>query len=274
MDYWEPGAARRIVVCASLASASIALLLAAFQVQEWTMPKLLAVILIVLLIVMLLVAVLVIVYEVVRAVRRYLKHRETSASWVSSEKPGLLDYEADGTAASERFTEQLEKLSRATQQLGEKLDGHTEAFERSKGKGAKARQKRANRSAKDIDKSAVVIEERLELLQALVKDIVRNADGLIASIDLDTEEDIDGAKAFREVLEQTHQATAETLESIRGYRETVKEQERMNLSRTIRIADGRLARALEGVEKMLRKHHSGSVQLVRSLDRKIAEAER
>jgi hypothetical protein len=271
---WEPGATTRIGLRASFASAAIVILLGVFQVQGWTMPKGLAIPLIVLLVAMIVIAISMIVYDVVAAFRRYLRHRATSASWVSKEKPGLLDYEADGIAASEFFVEKLTELSSSTQRLGARLERHTEAFERSKGKSANERQKVANRAAKEIDKSAVVIEDRLELLHELVKDILRNAEGLIGSVDLSTPDDLESAKDFRSILTETNQATTGTLESIRGYRKTVREQEQMNLSRTIRIADGRLARALEGVEKVLRKHSTGSVQLVRSLDRKIADAER
>jgi hypothetical protein len=271
---WEPGAAKRIGVAASLASVAIGLLLAAFQVQGWTMPRLLAVILIVLLIVMIAIALSVIVYEVVGAVRGFLEHRATSSSWVSSERPGLLDYEADGIRASERFTKELIRLNRDTETLGKKLQRHTKAFERSKGKSAKTRQRRANRSAKDIDRSAVFIEKRSDLLQALVKDIVRNAEGLIAASNFETEADLSAAKEFRETLNQTHQVTTETLGSVVEYRESVTGIERDNLSRTVRIASGRLAGSLDGVVKMMRKHNSGSLKLVHSLDRKIAEAER
>jgi hypothetical protein len=271
---WEPGAAKNIGVGASLASVAIGLLLAAFQVQGWTMPKLLAIVLIVLLVVMIAVALSVIVYEVVRAVRGFLEHRATTPSWVSSERPGLLDYEADGIRASERFTKELKKLTRDTAKLGAKLRRHTKVFERSKGKSSKARQRRANRSAKDIDRSAVFIEKRLSLLQVLVKDIARNAEGLIGSSELETDADLDAAKDFRDTLNEVHQSTAETLGSVGGYRESVKEIEQQNLSRTVRIASGRLASSLEGVEKMLRKHDSGSRKLVHALDRKIGETER
>jgi hypothetical protein len=111
-------------------------------------------------------------------------------------------------------------------------------------------------------------------LEVLVKDIVRNAEGLIGSLGIETDADLDAAKEFRETLNQVHQVTTETLGSVGGYQESVKELERLNLSRTVRIASGRLAASLDGVEKMLRKHVSGSLKLVRALDSKIAEAER
>jgi type III secretory pathway component EscS len=271
---WEPGAATRIGIEASLASVAIGLVLAAFQVQGWTMPRLLAVILIVLLLLMVAVALSAILYEVFKAVRRFLEHRATSPSWVSSERPGLLDYEADGIRANERFTKELNKLNRGTTKLGEQLERHTQRFEHSKNASGKAKQRRANRSAKDIDKSAVFIEKRLDLLQALVKDIVRNSEGVIASTDIETDSDLAAAKEFRDTLAEGHEATTGALEGTSGYRESVKETEQMNLSRTMRIASRRLAASLDGVEKMLRKHQGGLSRLVQSLDTKIAEAER
>ena len=114
MALWEPGAAARIGLSASFASAAIAILLAVFQVQGWTMPKVLAVCLIVLLLAMVSTALAMIVYEVARTFKRYLEHRATSASWVPSEKPGLFDYEADGIRANNRFRRELEKLNKDT----------------------------------------------------------------------------------------------------------------------------------------------------------------
>ena len=66
---WEPGAGKRIVAEATFASVALGLFLAAFQVQGWTMPRAVAVVVIVLLALMSAVAVSALVYEVVRAVR-------------------------------------------------------------------------------------------------------------------------------------------------------------------------------------------------------------
>jgi peptidoglycan/LPS O-acetylase OafA/YrhL len=100
---WQTGAATRIAVRAALASAATGLLLATFQVQGWTMPKPLAVILIVLLVAMIVVAVAAIVGEAFRAFMSFLEHRATTPSWVASAEPGVLDYEPDGIRANKRF---------------------------------------------------------------------------------------------------------------------------------------------------------------------------
>jgi hypothetical protein len=271
---WEAGAAKRIVAEATFASVALGLFLAAFQVQGWTMPRAVAIVVIVLLALLSAAAISALVYEVVRSVRSYLEHRATTSSWVSSERPGLLDYEADFIRANERFTKELTKLNRGTQRLGARLQRHTETFARSQGASGKTKQRRANRAAKDIDKSAVFIEKRLDLFEVLVKDIARNAEGLIASSDLQNTDDIDAARLFRDTLEGGEEATAQTLPSVSEYRASVKETEDLNLSRTIRIASGRLVRSLQGVEKVLKKYRAEAQKLVHSLDRRIAEAER
>jgi hypothetical protein len=270
---WQPGSVARVGVVTSLGSVAIGLLLAVFQVQGWTMPKILALLLIALLIAMIAASVAVVVYEVVRAIRLFFEHRATSPSWVSSERPGLLDYEADGIRASERFAKELNKLNGDTTRLGKKLRRHTEAFAGGEGTDAKRRQKRADRSAKDINRSAVFIEKRLAFLQALVKDITRNAEGLIAVADFGTPEDLAQGQEFRAVLDGGCRVTSDTLAIIAEYREATRTTQQLNLSRTMRIASGRLVSALDGIVKTMRSHESGTRKLVQVLDRKIAEAE-
>src|SRR4051794_11516524 len=105
MDFfkWEHGAPTRIGLRAALASAATGLLLAAFQVQGWTIPTALALALIGLLVTMIVVTVLSIVLEALRALRNALEHRATTAAWVPLDEPGFLDYEPDGIRANKRF---------------------------------------------------------------------------------------------------------------------------------------------------------------------------
>jgi hypothetical protein len=271
---WEPGVPARIGLSATLSSASIGLLLALFQVQGWAMPKALAHALIVLLVAMIAAGFSVIVYEAVRALRRYREHRKTTASWVASEAPGLLDYEADGIRAGNRFTEELEGLNNDTTRLGKKLARHAKRMEKSAGKSAQKKQRLANRSARAIGKSADYLEKRLELLDAIVKDIKRNTEGVIASMALESDEEIAAAKELSEVLKLSHRTTVETVESVSGYAETVRDIEQQNLSRTVRIASRRLGAALEGIARTLERFaRSGMLSSAQALDRRIAETE-
>ena len=125
--------------------------------------------------------------EIWRVARRFLEHRATSPSWVASDAPGLLDYEADGLRPQQRLARELNKLNDDTQSLGRKLDRHARRMTRLQGKSAKRRQRGANRSAQSINRSATYFEKRLALLKALVKDIERNYLGLITATEIESD---------------------------------------------------------------------------------------
>src|ERR671923_75706 len=187
------------------------------------------------------------------------------------DEPGLADYEADGVRAQERFTSELEKMNDDTESLGKKLDRHAKRMERLKGKSAKKRQRAANRSAKRMNRSAVYIEKRLALLKALVKDIERNYRGLIMAGTIETDDDFQAGFELRNVLDTGRATTEGTLASVAEYRASVEETEALNLSRTVRSASGRLAKALRGIEATFKAHKKASAGLVRDLDKSLDE---
>jgi hypothetical protein len=266
---FEFGSSTRIVFGSTLASAGIGLLLALCQVQGWTMPKFVALVLIAVLVLVIAVGVATIVVEAVRWVRRFLEHRATSASWVASDAPGLADYEADGIRAQKRFTHELNKMNKRTVSLGKKLQRHAKRMQRLQGKSAKRRQRAANRSAKSMNRSAIYIEKRLELLRALVKDIERNYRGLTILAVIESDADFEAVSGLRDTLDQGRTTTAQTLVSVAEYRSSVEETEALNLARTVRNASGRLAKALRGIEATFKAHEKGSAGLVRDMDKKL-----
>src|ERR671922_540183 len=268
---FEFGTSTRIVLGATLASAGIGLWLALLQVQGWTMPKPVALAMLVILAAVIAVGVSMIVTEAVRWIKQVLEHRATSPSWVASDAPGLADYEADGVRAQERFTSELEKMNDDTESLGKKLDRHAKRMERLKGKSAKKRQRAANRSARRMNRSAVYIEKRLALLKALVKDIERNYRGLIMAGTIETDDDFQAVLELRNVLDTGRATTEGTLASVAEYRASVEETEALNLSRTVRSASGRLAKALRGIEATFKAHKKASAGLVRDLDKSLDE---
>jgi hypothetical protein len=268
-------AAKRIVLAAAtFAGVAIGLFLAAFQVQGWTMPRLIGIVLISLLGLMAAAAISVIVFEIVKACRRFLEHRATTAAWFSAERPGLLDYEADGTEASNRFTRALEHLGRDTAKLGTKLEKHTKRFERLTSASGKRKQRAANRSARDIDRSAAFIEKRLDLLKKIVKEIDRNYSGLISALVIESEDDLEAATTLRDILADSKEASAESLVSISKYRASTRALEEQNVSRTVRIACHRLAEALGGVEATFRSYEKSVSRLLRDFDKKLNEWQR
>jgi hypothetical protein len=271
---WHPGAATRIALLAALASATTGLFLAAFQVQGWTMPKPVAISLIVLLGAMIVTSASLIVYEALRAFRGWLDHRATTAAWVESTEPGVLDYEPDFLRAGTGFTKELGKLARDTGRLGEKLAKHTTRMTRAAGKSGRVKQRRANQAASVVSESAVYIEKRLEMLEAIAKDVRRNQDGLVATLSFETNQEIDEAKTWLEVLIESRDTVVEAADSTADYAQSVRSLEQQNPSRTLRIACERLGDALEGIVRLLRKVENGGGKTAKALERKISEAER
>jgi hypothetical protein len=272
----ETGFMRRIGSRAGFGVAAIGLVFAAYQVQGWKMPRLLAAALIASMLAVAGIALLSIVWEVISEVRGWREHRATHASWVSAEPPGKLDYEADGLRAQERFTRELLKQAKETHRLGKKLARYTKRIGRRRFSGPRRRQRQANRSAKSIERGAVFIEKRVELLKALVKDVERNYQGYIsiAVPEVDTEAEFQAAMELRNSLESGRATTAETLRSASEYRESIKELETQNLSRTVRIASGRLEKAQSGIVAVLRSHERATAGIIREFDKKLAEQRR
>jgi hypothetical protein len=219
---WHPGATTRIALLAALASAATGLFFAGFQVQGWTMPKLVAIPLFALLGAMVVVSVSAIIIEAVRAFRSFLEHRSTTPAWVESTAPGVFDYEPDLERASNRFTRELGKLARDTGRLGRKMDRHAKRMTKSAGKSGRVKQRRADRAARDISRSAVFIEKRLALLVEIAKDIRRNQDGLVETLNPETPEQIDEAKVLLRVLEEGHETTVEAAASTADYAQAVR----------------------------------------------------
>jgi signal recognition particle GTPase len=55
------------------------------------------------------------------------------------------------------------------------------------------------------------------------------------------------------------------------YRKTVEDFEAINASRSLRIASGRLGKALAGVERLLKGFEKVEAGVVRELDRRLAK---
>ncbi len=263
----------RIAGPAGFAAVVIAIILAMYDVQSLTVPEPLATFLLVTLLLMLLTALGMIGLEVVNAVRQFFEHRATSASWVSSEAPGLLDYEADGERASKRFGKEMKQLSSDTQGLANTLAKHSARVRDLSKPGKKVKgtdkQKRANAAAKSIDRSAVYIEKRAKLFEALVKEIVRNYDGLITAVSLDTEEHKVAAPSLRDALQSNENATLGAITGLSGYRDSVRTVHQKNLSRTITIASKRLRDGLDSILKTLQQFQQGSRHMRANLDKKL-----
>src|SRR5690349_17043543 len=159
---------KRVAISAALSSGATGILLAIFQVQGWTVPKPLALALIALMLLITGIAVLVVVIDLGSNVRAFLERRATNALWISSEPPGLLDYEADGLRAQNDLNRMFNTLAKDTGRVGKSIQRGAKRLARAQNKNGRVKQRRANRTAKHIDRSAVFIEKRLATLKNLV----------------------------------------------------------------------------------------------------------
>jgi hypothetical protein len=264
---------RTMFGAASVAAAVSGLTLAFFEVQEWDMPSPLAIFILVLFLLMLFIALVVACYEIILGIRKYFEERATSAAWVSKEEPGLLDYEADGNRAMERFTKELLKLTTNTKKFTTKLNKYSTEFKNlnKPGKITKGikKQKKANEVAKDIDRHAIYIEKRTKLFDALVNDITRNYTGLMMTTVVRTEEDKIAFQNFLGTLASYEKSTAGAINSVKQYRNSARNIENLNLSRTIRIASARLGNGLDNLLKTFQDSFQKSSHMRGKLDKKL-----
>jgi hypothetical protein len=249
------------------------LILAFFGVQGWDMPTPLAIFIMVVLFLMLFIGLGAVCYAVILGIRKYFEERATSASWVSREEPGLLDYEADGKRAIERFAKEISKLTTNTQKLTTKLRRYTTEFNKLNKPGeiikGIEKQKKANKVAKDIDCNAVYIEKRAKLFDALENDITRNYNGIMVNIVINTEEDKAMVQNFLNTLLSYEQSASGAINSVKKYRDSVRNIERQNFSRTIRIASARLGGGLDSLLRTFQNSSKNSSLIRVKLDKRL-----
>jgi hypothetical protein len=215
-------------------------------------------------------ALLLVLLDFARNVRALLEHRATNALWLAAEPPGLLDFEPDGLRATNRLNREFTRLAKDTGRLGRRLSRGGARLARAKNKSGYVKQRKANRTARGINRSAVYIEKRLAMLKKLIKEVERNNSGLIANIELGTDEERKMALALRDSLEGGRAASLESMGSLKEYRSAVEGLEAQNPSRNLRIACNRLGKTLGGVLTTLKGFEKMTGGLVSELDRRLA----
>lgn len=247
----------------------IGLILALYGVQGWKMPTALAVVLLSILFVLLALSIGMLCVAAFKAIKQFMENRATSAAWISTEVPGLLDYEADSERDSKRFNKELKQLTIDTVRLGKTLTLQSKQM-RDLNKSGKAikgteKQKRGNRAGKVIDRSALYIEKRIELFKVLINDMDRNYNGLIAATRINTEEDRAVVARFATVLESARKSTSASIISIKSYRDSVRLVEKQNLSRAVRIASNRLGNGLDNIIELFNQLQELHTELTRKI---------
>lgn len=258
---------------AGFAVAAIGLVFAAYQVQGWTMPRLLAEVLIGVLLAVAAVAILSIVSESMKEAMRWRERRETSTAWIAEEPPGLLDYVPDMSRANKKFVRQMSRLSRDTNRVGNKMRRQSRWLKVARLFGPRAAQLWANHTARSVLRSATFIEKRTAHLDATVAEFARAQEGLLQTLDAPaTDEDRVALATAREAIAGRSATTRAAIESTVGYRVEVAGFANQNFSRTLRVSNNRLAEQLDALTAVLRGSLKDSERLERLLDRMAAKS--
>jgi hypothetical protein len=265
----DAGFMRRIGPRSGFGLVAIGLVFAAYQVQGWKMPRLLAAVLIAVLLTAAALVVLSIVWEAIKEVRDWRERRETSTEWIASEPPGLLDYLPDMQRASKKFVRQMNRLNRDTARLGKRTGRNARTMKRASMFGPRAAQFWANHTAKSIFRSAVFIEKRSAHLGKTLAEFARAQEGQLNSLAAPkSEEERASLATAREALADRSATTAEAITSVTGYRDSTLELSQQNFSRTLRVSNKRLAEQLDALIVVLRRSLKDSKRLESLLERK------
>jgi hypothetical protein len=235
----EAGFMRRIGSRAGFFVAAIGLVFAAYQVQGWKMPRLLAALLIASMLAVAGVALLSIVWEAVKEARVWRERRETSRDWIAAEPPGLLDYLPDMNRASKKFVRQMDRLNRDTERVGKRTTRDARIISWASRLGRpRAAQLSANRSAKGILRSAVFIEKRSNHLRKTVDEFARAQEGPSDSScrSYERRRTRCTGRHPRDLASRTA-TTAAAIKSVGGYRDTVRKFSQQNYSRTLKASN-------------------------------------
>lgn len=259
---------RRIGSRAGFIVVPIGLVFAAFQVQRWTMPRLLAVLLITAMLAIAVVAALSIGWETIKEIRGWRERRETSTAWIEEEPPGRLDLAPDMDRATKKFVRQMGRLSGDTEKVGKQRARDARTLAWASLLGPRAAQLWANHSAKGILRSAVFIEKRTAHLQKTVKEFARAREAHLVGLDAPTTaEDREALENLRKDTAESLASTADAIASVSEYRDSVREFAQINASRTLRVSSERLSEQLDAMVAVLRLTKKDTERFQALLDR-------
>lgn len=255
----------------------VGLVFAAYQVEGWKMPRLLAAFLIAAMLTVAGVALLSIVWETIKEIRRLRERRETSTAWISNEPPGALDFVPDMNRAARKFNRQMGRLTRDTARVGRMMTRQARVVKWVPlvvkwlpKYGPRVAQLWANHTAKRILRSAIFIEKRTSHLRATIDEFTRAQEGQLANLTAPSSEA--ERVAFESVRTAVTTQTATTdgaINSVGGYRDTVRGVAQQNFSRALRVSGERLADQLDAMIVVLRRFLKDSERLEMLLERKL-----
>jgi hypothetical protein len=215
------------------------------------------------------VAVVSILWEAIKEIRGWRERRETSTAWIAAEPPGLLDYVPDMSRASNKFVRQMSRLNRDTSRVGKQTSRDARTIKWVLVFGPRASQLWANHTARGILRSAVFIEKRATHLRKTVDEFARAQEGQLMGLDAPgNDEERAALDLARKAVAERSATTAETIESVSGYRDAVRDLSEKNYSRTLRVSNQRLAEQLDTLIAVLRHSLKDSQRLEVLMERK------
>ena len=229
----------------------VGIILALYQVQGWKMPTALAVFLLIILFGLLALSMGMLCLAAIKAVKQIAERRATSASWVSSAAPGLLDCEVDGKRAIDRLSKEFGQWQVDIDRLATQTKTHSQQINDivtgKRNRKAKTKQQRANRVGKQIDRSAIYIEKRTGLFAILTKEIVRNYEVMIATLNVIEEKDRLTAENLISAFDSFDRAGAAAISSVTLLKQGAEKFRQSNLTKVIREASKRLENSLDSM---------------------------
>jgi hypothetical protein len=156
--------------------------------------------------------------------------------------------------ATKKFVRQMNRLNRDTARLGRKIGRYGRFMNWASRFGPRAVLTLANQAAKANSRSAGFIEKRSTHLRKTVDELRRALEGHLSRLgDPETDEDWAALSAAQDVAADRSATTAETIESVIGYRDAVLGIADQDLARTLTAASKQLAAQLDGVIVILRR---------------------
>ena len=185
---------------------------------------------------------------------------------------GILDFRAEGEAASTKIVELLTGLTRDTELLTRKMEDHTNKITRiAKARGSSSQYRGiALAFGADLNTYSGRVERVLPELDEAVESLEANFTSLIDYLDASDPEGVEMVSYTRSQLEALLSAVRGANESIAAFRAVILELQEKNLARDLNIATRRLLSAIAGLLASYEGMESFGLKAIFRLDDKFS----
>ena len=189
------------------------------------------------------------------------------------EEKGLWDFVVDGEKSLSEITERTERMTKATQEIGGKMQERTAEVQKIAQSGVPGTASRIHRLtatvAMDMIQYAKKIEEEQPELRSAWESFDENTSGLIHITRIRTKEDKEAILKFRSTVDELQSGVRGALEGLQAYREAVAGLR--GISRDVNRASKRTTRVLDLLISDLEGADSYCTKVLTLLDEKIEE---